>query len=76
MADPADIAGETVEVCSADALKRQLGLSDPKLQPGFADWDRLHCVEEDCGVELPAARIAAERCRCIDCQTLLERRGA
>lgn len=74
MADPADIAGETLETCLADAEQRARGHSAPNAQPNFADWDGVHCVEEDCGVELPEARRAMKRCRCIDCQTRLERR--
>lgn len=74
MADPADIAGDTLEVCLADAEQRARGKSAPEAQPNYAEWDHKHCVEEDCGVELPQARIDAKRCRCIDCQTILERK--
>jgi RNA polymerase-binding transcription factor DksA len=32
-----------------------------------------HCVEEDCGEELPAARLEMGRIRCTECQTKRER---
>jgi RNA polymerase-binding transcription factor DksA len=35
-------------------------------------FDGLHCVEEDCGVDLPAQRLTDGRVRCIDCQTRKE----
>jgi len=74
MADHADIAGDTLEVCLADAERRARSKSAPEAQPDFARWDGATCVEEACGVALPQGRIDAQRCRCTDCQTFLERR--
>jgi len=71
MADHADIAGETLEVCLADAERRARGKSAPERDPRF---DGAHCVEEDCGVELPRERLNAGRVRCFDCQRLREER--
>lgn len=71
MADPADIAGETIETCLADAEQRARGKSAPETHP---DFDGAHCVSEDCGIEIPAGRLALGKVRCIDCQTLLERK--
>ena len=73
MADPADIAGKTIEVCEADALARQLGKSGPQFDARF---DGAHCVERDCGVALPRERLNMGRVRCVDCQALAERRRA
>lgn len=70
MADIADIAADTIEVCTAEAERRARGKSAPESHP---DFDGQHCVEEDCGVEIPAARLALGKVRCIDCQALLER---
>lgn len=72
MADPADVAGDTIEVCHADALRRQIGKSAPELQPAWSEWDGKHCVEPDCGAVIPKARAAANRCRCVECQERLE----
>ena len=73
MADLADIAAETLEVCMADALRRQLGKSAPEQDSRF---DGAHCIEEDCGVEIPRARLNMGRVRCVDCQVRVERRRA
>lgn len=68
--DHADIAEETVEACRADALRRQLGKSRVR-RDGF---DGLHCTDPDCGVEIPAARLATGAVTCIDCARLAEAR--
>lgn len=73
MADPADIAAETIEACTADAHRRQIGKSGPESHP---DFDGVHCVEDDCGVVIPKLRLDMGRVRCVDCQALLEKRGA
>jgi RNA polymerase-binding transcription factor DksA len=73
MADPADIAAETLEVCLADALRRQLGASAPEHDARF---DGAHCVEEDCGVEIQRVRLNLGKVRCVDCQVRAERRRA
>lgn len=71
--DPADIANDTLEVCQADALRRQLGSSAPETHP---DFDGTHCVNDDCGIVIPAKRLALGRVRCVDCQGALERSRA
>ena len=71
MPDPADIATETIEACLADAERRARGKSVPEHHP---DFDGLHCIEPACGVEIPKARLKLGRIRCVECQSLLERR--
>jgi len=71
--DPADIAGETIDICTADALRRQLGKSAPEFDARF---DGSRCVEPDCGVALPIERLNLGKVRCVDCQSLAERRRA
>lgn len=71
MSDHADIAAETVEACLADSERRYRGRSGPESHPAF---DGLHCVEEDCGVEIPTVRLNMGKVRCVDCQALLEAR--
>ncbi len=73
MADPADIANDTLETCLADAQRRALGKSAPESHP---DFDGKHCVEEDCGVVMPPGRLALGRVRCVECQHRLEKRVA
>lgn len=72
MADAADIAASTIETCTAEAERRARGKSGPESDPRF---DGKHCVEADCGLEIPAARLNVGKVRCVDCQTLLEKRA-
>lgn len=67
--DHADIAGDTIEVCLADAERRARGKSAPESHP---DFDGSHCVEENCGIPIPKARLALGKVRCVDCQSLKE----
>ena len=73
MSDAADIAANTVEVCLADAQRRALGKSAPESHP---DFDGKHCVEGDCGIAIPKARLAMGKVRCVTCQSLIESRAA
>lgn len=68
--DHADTADETVAACQADALRRQLGKGRVR-RDGF---DGIHCMDADCGVEIPAARLATGAVTCIDCARLAEAR--
>lgn len=70
MADIADKADAAIEECTADALRRAAGRSGPEHDSRF---DGLHCVEDTCGVTIPAARLALGKVRCVDCQVLRER---
>lgn len=71
MADPADIANNTVEFCLAEAERRARGKSAPERHP---DFDGEHCV--DCDEPVVAGRLALGKVRCLDCQLLLEKRRA
>ena len=68
MADIADIAGNVIETCLADAERRARGKSAPESHP---DFDGVNCVE--CGEDIPQARLDLGKVRCVDCQELLER---
>lgn len=35
-------------------------------------FDGIHCVEDDCGVVIPAERLAQGKVRCTSCQAELE----
>lgn len=69
--DHADIASETIEYCQAEALRRTLGKGWKRPRPGF---DGHHCVNDDCGVEIPAGRLATGADDCIDCARAAEAR--
>lgn len=69
-ADELDMAADLQQRANDDGLARvrlQLVQSHP-------DFDGVHCIEPDCGEELPAVRIAYKRVRCAACQTEVERR--
>ena len=51
-------------------MRRALGKSGPESHP---DFDGVHCVEPDCEIEIPTARLALGKVRCVDCQELLEK---
>lgn len=65
--DHADIAGDVVEVCTAEAEARARGKSAPETYPGFDG----NCV--DCGEEIHVARLALGKIRCVVCQQRLEK---
>lgn len=65
--DHADVAGDTVDHCTADAVARQMGKSAPETHPDFDGW---HCVE--CCEPIHPARLALGKVRCLGCQVDLE----
>ena len=67
MADITDNADSVVELWTADAERRARGKSAPESDPGF---DGLNCV--DCCEEIPSARLAMGKVRCVECQTTME----
>lgn len=67
MPDLADNAAPITELWTADAERRARGKSAPESDPGF---DGLNCV--DCCEEIPSARLAMGKVRCVDCQATME----
>ena len=63
----------------ADALveserERSIARSRSQLQPQTSDnFDGKNCI--DCPSEIPQARIQMGRIRCVECQTMIERRS-
>lgn len=51
----------------AEILRRGRQMNQPEQHP---DFDGKHCVE--CDIEIPAARLAMHKVRCVDCQEELE----
>ena len=70
MPDLADHADPLIALFQAAAEQRARGKSGPQSHP---DFDGLHCVQPDCGAEIPAGRLALGRVRCVECQGLKER---
>lgn len=71
-ADILDQAAGLTEFITERAVKQRRALAAPETHP---DFDGKHCVEEDCGVEIPGERLALGRVRCVDCQSRRERLG-
>jgi RNA polymerase-binding transcription factor DksA len=69
--DVIDQGSQTERLFLDASLKKQLGKSAPQKDERF---DGVHCVEEDCGVEIAKERVELGRVRCIDCQRLIEAR--
>ncbi len=67
MADIVDAADAVTELWTADAERRARGKSAPEIHPEF---DGLNCV--DCCEEIPSARLAMGKVRCVECQVTLE----
>jgi RNA polymerase-binding transcription factor DksA len=64
-ADPIDQAAQlSADMLDADIKNARAGAA-PESHP---DFDGKHCVEEECGVKIPAARLKLGRIRCVDCQ--------
>lgn len=67
-ADPVD---EATELAAALPLRGIAQASAACAPEHHEDFDGLHCV--DCDEEIPAARLALRRVRCVECQTIIER---
>jgi hypothetical protein len=58
-----------LELLHRDAALRAITERKPEVVVGF---DGLHCIEPDCGEEIPAGRLALGKVRCIECQRMKE----
>lgn len=66
-------AERIAEAARAEAEADARAAAAPQHHP---DFDGLHCIEPDCGAEIPAGRLALGKIRCVDCQALRETRRA
>lgn len=60
-----------------EAQSREVAIANATAQrhdPDRALFDGAHCVEEDCGDEIPAGRLALGKIRCVTCQAAKEKR--
>jgi hypothetical protein len=69
-ADELEVAEEVREQAVADGLASVRA----RLIEKHPDFDGKHCIEPDCGDELPPVRIAYGRIRCTPCQCEVERK--
>lgn len=70
-ADVLDAASKIEEQERKNGIKNSQQANAPEYHHAF---DGLHCSEDDCGVEIPEARLALGRVRCTECQAALEER--
>lgn len=68
--DVLDQASELTDFLTEAAVNERRALAAPESHRRF---DGLHCVEEDCGVEIPEARLKHGKVRCVDCQEIIEK---
>ena len=61
------IALAEVEASVAKSRERQCDKHE------FKKWDKVTCF--DCGEDMVQGRLDAGRVRCVDCQTIAERKG-
>lgn len=61
------------QAAAIELMQRESGIaaarSKPETDPAF---DGVHCIERSCGEEIPPARLALGKIRCVPCQTLRE----
>lgn len=67
--DVLDQASRTEQMERDNGVKAAMLASAPQRHHRF---DGTHCVEEDCGVVIPDARLAMGKVRCVDCQSDLD----
>ena len=73
--DPLDQAAQTAGEMVNDgvaAIRRAAAYEQVPDENGV--YPHTHCIEEDCGEELPIERLKLGRVRCVTCQSLREKR--
>lgn len=74
-ADEIDRAAQISSWATDEAIRRQQSLAKPEqVQLPDGSWPVLECL--DCGETIPEGRLKHGRVRCIDCQTIKEKKGA
>ena len=68
--DQSDAASAIEARFTRDALRGALARGRERIDPRF---DGAHCV--DCDADIPAARLALGKSRCIGCQEVVERQA-
>lgn len=72
--DQLDTASRIERMENQENVRRARDLSKPEQVKGEdGNWPILDCV--DCGEELIPARLELARIRCVECQTLKEKRN-
>ena len=67
----ADVSFLTSHLHEQNCLSAHHAKNKVENQPNFNEFDGKTCV--DCGDNIPEARLAMQRIRCVDCQEVLEK---
>lgn len=65
MGDIIDDANDAADTFRDAEIRNARAGTAKEAHPGF---DGKHCVEEACGVKIPAARLKLGKVRCVECQ--------
>lgn len=73
-ADPVDIASDLELLHNEQlvAFARNANKPEQEKNPD-GTWDEMEC--RDCGEDIPLARLEMGKVRCVDCQSILEKRS-
>lgn len=69
-ADVLDQAAVVTDLLTQKLIAERRALAAPESHP---DFDGRHCVEEDCGEEIPDERLSLQKVRCVSCQVRIEK---
>ena len=73
-ADPVDIASDLEMKYTEQYIAHARKANKPEqVQNPDGTWPEEYCI--DCGEEIPTARLALGRVRCVECQTILEKKS-
>lgn len=64
------------QAAEQEQLQRDMAIAQASVQrlESDPDFDGLHCIEVECGDEIPLARLQLGKIRCVPCQTRREKK--
>lgn len=72
-ADPVDIASDLELMHTAHYVAQARKANKPEqVQNPDGTWPETECI--DCGVEIPLPRLELGKVRCVECQSILEKK--
>lgn len=75
--DPVDQASQITDDATNDAVAAIRRAAAPEQVPDEnGTYAHTHCIEEDCGEELPIERLRLGKVRCVTCQSLRDKRAS
>lgn len=71
-----DVLDTGTQLAEEERATREREVRDAARPETHPNFDGKHCVEEDCGEEIPEERLKLGRVRCVDCQGRREKERA